>query len=143
MIKPHIGHVGGIVQDLDAAVEKLTDLLGVPPTSMKEIPDVGLKTAEFEAANVTLELLQYTDPEKGFAREVMGEEIGLNHLSVTVADMDEAIRSWTEKGLALTKGFPRRGAHGEVAFFETEPATGILFEVCRPDEDDEPPPKET
>ncbi len=133
MKKPHIGHVGIIVKDMDCAVEKLTELLGVPPARVKEIPDVGLKTAEFEMANLTLELLQYTNDEACFAKEVMGEKPGLNHLSVTVNEVNEAIRTWTEKGLVLTEGFPRNGAHGRVAFFQTEPNTGILFEVCQPD----------
>ncbi|MFH1114011.1 MAG: VOC family protein [Pseudomonadota bacterium] len=134
MKMPHIGHVGIIVKDMDSAVAKLTALLGVPPSRLKEIPDVGLKTAEFETANLTLELLQYTDEKASFAKEVMGERPGLNHLSVTVNDVNEAIRNWTEKGLVLTEGFPRNGAHGKVAFFQTEPDTGILFEVCQPDE---------
>ncbi len=134
MTKPTIGHVGIIVEDLSAAVETLTGLLGVPPERIKEMPGVGVKLAEFHMANLILELIQYTSDERNFAKDVMGERVGLNHLSVTVPDVDESIRSWTEKGLALAEGFPIKGAHGRVAFFETEPKTGILFEICQPDE---------
>lgn len=131
MDKPHIGHIGIIVEDMSLAIEKLTGLLGVAPENVKEISGVGLKVAEFKMANVTLELLQYTENEC-FAKEVMGERLGLNHLSVTVNDVNEAIGTWTEKGMVLGEGFPRDGAHGRVAFFRTEPKTGILFEVCQP-----------
>ena len=132
MNKPHIGHVGIIVEDLSSAVETLTALLGVSPSRIKEIPDVGLKVAEFEMANIILELLQYTSDEANLAKDVMGRRLGLNHLSVTVSNMDEAVRSWTDKGLDLSQGFPREGSHGKVAFFNAEPTTSVLFEVCEP-----------
>ena len=35
MEKPHIGHIGIIVEDMNSAVDKLTGLLGVPPTGDK------------------------------------------------------------------------------------------------------------
>ena len=134
MTKPTIGHVGIIVEDMSAAVEKLTVMLGVPPERIKEMPALGLKIAEFHMANLILELIQYTSDETNFAKDVMGARLGLNHLSVTVSDVDESIRSWTEKGLTLAEGFPIKGSHGRVAFFETEPKTSVLFEICQPDD---------
>lgn len=133
---PHIDHVGIVVADLDEAVRRLGALFGGPPR-VKELPDVGLKVAEFRAANVTVELLQYTGKDDAFARRVMGERLGLNHLSARVADVDRSLAELRAAGLQPQEGFPRQGAHGRVAFFEPDAVTGLLFEICQPDPGDE------
>jgi len=128
----HIDHIGIIVADLDAAVERLGPLFGGAP-AIKELADVGLRVAEFHAANVTVELLQYTGENDAFARRVMGERLGINHVSARVADLEASIESLRAKGLEPMAGFPRQGAHGRVAFFEPDAVTGLLFEICQPD----------
>ena len=132
---PRIDHVGIVVADLDEAVRRLGALFGGPPR-LKELPDAGLKIAEFRAANVTVELLQYTGKDDAFARRVMGERLGLNHLSARVEDVERSLAELRAAGLRPQEGFPRQGAHGKVAFFEPDPVTGLLFEICQPDPDD-------
>jgi methylmalonyl-CoA/ethylmalonyl-CoA epimerase len=128
----HIDHIGILVADLDAAVGKLGPLFGVAP-AIKELPEVGLRVAEFAAANVTVELLQYTGKNDAFARRVMGERLGLNHVSARVADVERSLAALRGQGLEPMEGFPRQGAHGRVAFFEPDAVTGLLFEICQPD----------
>jgi len=60
----------------------------------------------------------------------MGNERGINHLSLQVDDIDSTIARLTAAGLRLQEGFPRRGAHATVAFFERDDATGLLLEIC-------------
>ncbi|TAK82070.1 MAG: hypothetical protein EPO20_23635 [Betaproteobacteria bacterium] len=124
-----IDHIGIIVTDLEAAVTKLGVLFG--KAEIKELPDVGLRVAEFHAANVAIELLQYTQNAE-FARRVMGSRIGLNHLSISVDDTDRSIGELRGAGFVPMEGFPRQGAHGRVAFFEPDAVTGLLFEICKP-----------
>ncbi|MBI2753863.1 MAG: VOC family protein [Betaproteobacteria bacterium] len=131
MSAPHIDHVGILVADLDAALERLKPLFGAP-AHVKDLADAGLRVAEFHAANVTIELLQYTG-EAQFARRVMGERLGLNHISARVEDVERSLAALTAAGLKPMEGFPRQGAHGRVAFFEPDPVTGLLFEICQPD----------
>jgi methylmalonyl-CoA/ethylmalonyl-CoA epimerase len=129
----HIDHIGIIVADLEQAVAKLRPLLGEQPT-VKELPEVGLRVAEFRAANVVIELLQYTGSgDVAFARRIMGERVGLNHISARVADVDRSVAELTAAGFTPMPGFPRQGAHGRIAFFEPDRVTGLLFEVCQPD----------
>jgi len=124
-----IDHIGIIVSDLEAAVQQLSTLFG--KAAIKELPDVGLRVAEFHTENVTIELLQYTQGSE-FARKVMGDRIGLNHISARVEDVEQSISALKAKGLKPMPGFPREGAHGRVAFFEPDAVTGLLFEVCKP-----------
>lgn len=123
-----IDHIGIIVTDVERAAEKLQVLFG--EAKIKELPDVGLRVAELHAANVVIELLQYTRNSK-FARRVMGNRKGLNHLSIRVDDVERSIEELRGVGLVPMEGFPRQGAHGRVAFFEPDAASGLLFEVCQ------------
>ena len=122
-----IDHIGIIVADLDAAVNKMKLLFG--EAKMKNLPEVGLRVAEFHAENIVIELLQYSG-EARFARETMGERPGLNHLSIGVDDLEGAMKSLPFKP---KRGFPCRGAHGKIAFFEPDQSTGLLFELCQED----------
>jgi methylmalonyl-CoA/ethylmalonyl-CoA epimerase len=132
MSAPRIDHIGIVVADLEVAVQRLKPLFG-DRIRIKELVDVGLRVAEFEAQNVTVELLQYTGAKDAFARRVMGERTGLNHVSARVADLERAIEQLRAAGFRPMDGFPRQGAHGRVAFFEPDPVTGLLFEICQPD----------
>ena len=132
MSGPHIDHIGIVVADLDAAVRRLKPLFG-DSIRMKDLADVGLRVAEFRAANVTVELLQYTGKNDAFARQVMGERLGLNHISARVADVERSLAELRAAGLRPMEGFPRQGAHGRVAFFEPDAVSGLLFEICQPD----------
>ena len=132
MSATHIDHIGIIVADLEAAVSRLKPLFG-DCIGMKDLVEVGLRVAEFRAANVTVELLQYTGKDDAFARQVMGERLGLNHISARVEDVERSLADLRAAGLQPQAGFPRQGAHGRVAFFEPDPVTGLLFEICQPD----------
>ncbi len=127
---PHIDHIGIVVADLDQAIARLRPLFGTP-ARVKELTEVGLRVAEFDAANVVIELLQYTDGTDSFAQQVLGQRLGLNHLSARVNDVEQSVTTLREAGFTPMAGFPRQGAHGRVAFFEPDAVTGLLFEVCQ------------
>ncbi len=136
MRKPRLDHVGIIVPDLARAVERFTALFPDGPSSRRTMDDVGLEVAKFEAENVTIELLAYTDGGSGFGRQTMGEDKGLNHLSLQVDDIEQAIAALGAAGFVPQAGFPRPGAHGTIAFFERDEETGVLLEVSTPDDDE-------
>ena len=134
MSQTHIDHIGIVVADIEEAVARFRPLLG-EAQPIRELTDYGLRVAMIETANVTIELLQYTGNGDDFARGVMGERLGLNHISTRVDDVTTSVADLTAEGFEMMKGFPRPGAHGEVAFFERDESTGLLFEVCAPDDD--------
>ena len=134
MSKIAVDHIGVIVEDIEDAVARYSAILG-PPAKRVELQDVGLRVAEFETANVTIELIQYAGEKDEFARRVMGDARGLNHISLRVGDLTSSLAAARASGLRIQEGFPRRGAHGEVAFFERDGGTGLLLEFCEPDGD--------
>lgn len=130
MSRPRIDHIGLMVADLDAAVERLRPVFG-DDISYKDLPQYEIRTAVFHTANLAIELLQYTG-EAAFARGVMGSRLGLNHVSAEVADAEASIAALKARGFAVKDGFPADGVHGRVAFFEPDDVTGLLFEICEP-----------
>jgi len=128
-VAPRVDHIGVIVPDLERAIEQLSQMLEGLVPQRRDLPEVGLRIAEFKTENLNIELIAF-DATADFAREVMGNATGINHLSLQVNDIDGAITRLTGAGLRLRQGFPRRGAHGTVAFFERDDATGLLLEIC-------------
>ena len=131
--KPHIDHIGVIVADLDAAVATFTPLFGAAPVATKTLTEAGIRVAEFEAANITVELIEYCEAGDSFAKQVMGAPYGINHLSFRVDDVGQSITHLAASGVAVMDGFPTQGAHGTVAFFDPATTHDLLFEVCAPD----------
>jgi methylmalonyl-CoA epimerase len=134
MTPPVVDHIGIIVEDLDQALVLFDRVFNLKPSKQKTMPDVGLRIAQLEAANIHLELIQYIGQEEGFGQKVMGSRPGINHFSVQVGDIQETLNRFHDQGVHVMEGFPRPGSHGQVAFFDPASTNGILMEVCQPDE---------
>ncbi len=138
MTLPRIDHIGIIVPDLEAAVARLSALLGGPAPRQRDLPELDLRIAEFYTANLAIELIAYSGA-AALARRAMGGENGFNHVTISVENVDAALERLAAAGFVAQPGFPRRGAHGTVAFFERDAATGLLFEICGPETAKEQP----
>ncbi|MBN9427414.1 MAG: VOC family protein [Burkholderiales bacterium] len=134
MTVPTIDHVGIVVQALEPAVETLRRLLPGAALVRRSLPAVGLEVAEFQAANISIELLQYTGPADDLAHRAMGAEPGLNHLSIAVRNLDDALNGLAAQGVAPIEGFPCRGSHGRIAFLPPDACSALRIELCQPDE---------
>jgi methylmalonyl-CoA/ethylmalonyl-CoA epimerase len=133
MTAPRIDHIGIIVPALEPAIAAMSRVLAGAPVVRRSLPDAGLEVAEFHAANVIVELLQYTSLEAGLARRTMGSCTGLNHLSIEVPDLAAALAGLATHGVEPMEGFPRPGAHGRIAFLHPDPRTGLRVELCQTD----------
>lgn len=131
MTAPTVDHIGIIVETLEPAIAAMSLVLPNAPLVRRSLPEVGLEVAEFQAANVIIELLQYTTQDDGLARRTMGSATGLNHLSISVPDLDASLAALAADGALPMEGFPRRGAHGRIAFMHTDSRTGLLVELCQ------------
>ena len=133
MSKPFVDHIGVLVADMDKAVEMFRKLFKMAPDMTKDRPDVGVRIAMFETANVTIELLQYSDQAPSFSRAVMGDRMGINHVCFQVDDVEKSVEEITAQGVDMIEGFPIQGAHGRVAFFDPDQTESFFFEVYQPD----------
>jgi methylmalonyl-CoA/ethylmalonyl-CoA epimerase len=130
MNRPHIDHIGIIVENLEKSMGLFVSVFGFKPSQIKEMNDVGLKIATLKADNIDIELIQYMAGEHQFGKTVMGETPGINHIAVSENNINLAVKDFKTKGVKIMEGFPRKGSHGQVAFFERTTTENILLEIC-------------
>lgn len=133
MKAPRVDHVGIIVEAMEPAVAVMRKMLPGAPVRHRSMPEVGLEVTEFLAENIIVELLHYTTQQPSLARLTMGSAMGMNHLSVSVPDIDAALLALAADGIEPVAGFPRQGAHGRIAFLDYDLRTAMRIELCQPE----------
>jgi methylmalonyl-CoA/ethylmalonyl-CoA epimerase len=124
-----IHHVGIVVHDLDAALERYRDDLGLPFESVMDRPEDGIRLAFLTAGPSKIELLQPMRPDTGVARYLAARGEGMHHLCLEVADLAHALTRLAGNGFELSDAVPRRGAEGPVAFVHPRSTNGALIEL--------------
>jgi methylmalonyl-CoA epimerase len=124
-----LDHVAVAVPDLDAAVRAYSQLFGVGPDSIEDVPDQKVRAAFFRAGDSNVELLCPTGPDSPIAGFLAKRGGGLHHVCFEVEDLEAALRTYRELGLQLIDHEPRTGAHGKlIAFMHPKSAAGVLIE---------------
>lgn len=141
--KLYVDHLGIIVKDLSNATAILKKVFGLQVDKIIEMKDLGIKVAFVKTQNLQLELIQYITDDSSFAKKVMGERIGLNHLCFRVKDLDGVLMRISDAGLVALEGFPREGTHGRIAFLDRDRTYGIFIELCEKEDEDGEPDRET
>jgi methylmalonyl-CoA/ethylmalonyl-CoA epimerase len=131
-----IDHVGIAVADLAEAVATYERLTGTSPGHRQVVASDGIEAVMFEVGESRIELLGSTGPESKIAGFLARRGSGLHHVAYGVDDVQEALDHFAELGLQLLDTCPRRGAAGRlVAFLHPSAASGVLTELCQPDEE--------
>jgi methylmalonyl-CoA/ethylmalonyl-CoA epimerase len=128
-VKPlKIDHLGIAVPDLAQAVAAY-EALGFRVESTHEVPTEKVRAAFLPVGEARLELLEPTDPTSVIAR-FLEKRSGLHHVCVLVDDIEAALVSLKQAGVALIDAAPRPGAGGSrVAFLHPRAAGGVLLEL--------------
>jgi methylmalonyl-CoA epimerase len=123
-----IDHLGIAVPDLAGAIAAY-EALGFRVEATHEVPTEKVRAAFLPVGETRLELLEPTDPASVIAR-FLEKRSGLHHVCVLVDDIEAALRSLQEAGVALIDAAPRPGAGGSrVAFVHPRAAGGVLLEL--------------
>ena len=130
MIK-RIDHVSIAVKNLDEAVSVYSDLFGLKPSVIEEVPDQGVKAAIIPIGDTEIELLEPTDPNGGVAKflETRGE--GIHHICLEVDDIDEELKRLEAKGVKLIDKQSRKGLAGKIGFIHPKSVKGVLTELAQ------------
>lgn len=124
-----LDHIGIAVADLDAAVARYTQLMGVPPIRIEEVPTENAKVAFFKMGESQIELLAATQPDSAIAKFIAKRGEGVHHLAFRVDDISAAIVNYQNDGFTVIGGI-RPGAHGtKVAFLHPKSTHGTLVEL--------------
>lgn len=125
-----INHIGIAVTSLNDKVPFYRDVLGLNHLGTEDVPDQKVRLAMFRVGEVTIELLEPTDPESPVARFIAKNGEGLHHISYHVDDIEAAIASAVAKGVEMIDPVPRPGAHGtRIAFMHPRSSGRVLTEL--------------
>jgi lactoylglutathione lyase/methylmalonyl-CoA/ethylmalonyl-CoA epimerase len=130
MIKK-IDHVAIAVKSIDEALELFTNLLGLKPGRIENIPEQGVKAALIPIGDTEIELLEPIDPQGGVAKFLERRGEGIHHICLEVDDVDQELKSLAERGVELIDKQGRGGLAGKVGFLHPKAAKGVLIELAQ------------
>ncbi|MGD9226732.1 MAG: VOC family protein [Desulfobacterales bacterium] len=123
-------HIGVVVENLQQAMDALAHFFDLECREVMEIKDAGIRIAFYPLGSGQMELIEFKKPLDGVDPIVTRPGAGVQHVAFQVDDFQQALKTLTAKGLKLVKGFPRTGAHGQVAFFYPTAGLDLLIEIC-------------
>jgi methylmalonyl-CoA/ethylmalonyl-CoA epimerase len=127
-----ISHVAIAVENLDHAVEKYRQVLGIEPSDREFVPAQKVETMMFPIGDAGLELLEPKGNE-GLAKFLEKRGPGLHHVAIEVEGIEGAIAFLKSLHVPLIDEVPRIGAHGhKTAFLHPRATGGVLVELVEP-----------
>jgi len=123
-------HIGVVVEDLRKSMDELSNFFDLECQEVMEIKDAAIRIAFYPLGSGQMELIEFQKPIAGVDPLVTHPGAGVQHVAFQVDDFQQALKTLTAKGLKLVKGFPRSGAHGQVAFFYPTEGLNLLIEIC-------------
>lgn len=127
-VKVH--HIGIAVKSMER--EKFwNQFLNVKAEEVKEIPDQKVKIAFLPIGETKIELLEPLG-EGAVSKFLEKRGEGIHHIAIEVDDIEGALASMKEAGIALIDETPRQGAEGKIAFVHPKSTGGILLELVQP-----------
>ena len=123
-------HIGVVVDDLQKAMDEFALFWGFECQEIMEIKESGIRIAFYPLGSGQMELIEFQKPLDDVDPLVTRPGNGVQHVAFQVEDFKQAVEELRAKGLKLVKGFPRKGAHGQVAFFYPTKGLDLLIEIC-------------
>jgi methylmalonyl-CoA epimerase len=123
-------HIGVVVENLPKAMDVLTHFFDLECREVMEIKDAGIRIAFYSLGSGQMELIEFQKTIEGVDPIVTRPGAGVQHVAFQVDDFQHTLTTLTAKGLKLVNGFPRSGAHGQVAFFYPTEGLDLLIEIC-------------
>lgn len=125
-------HIGIAVKDLNKANELFEKLLGCRYYKIEEVASEGVRTSFFNVSGVKIELLEATNSESPIAKFIEKRGEGIHHLAFEVADIEQEMRNYLEKGFTLINETPKNGADNKkICFLHPKTTQGVLVELCQ------------
>ena len=118
------------MRDLDAAVERYQEMLGVAPTVRKTMEKDGIEAAMLDLGDTHVELIAPTRDDSAIAGFLAKRGEGMHHVAYRVDDIRAALAGLRAAGAQLLDEEPRVGVMGHlVAFVHPRSFGGVLTEL--------------
>ena len=126
-----IDHVGVIVKDIDQAATLFSECFGFSKADAlpETAPQEEFRSVFLVAGDVTIELIEPTNPSGALANFLQKRGEGLHHISIEVDDIDEKLDLLKAKGVRFINENAQAVGNSKVAFMHPASAKGILVEL--------------
>jgi methylmalonyl-CoA epimerase len=125
-----LDHVAIAVTDLDEALAHYREVWGLEPEHIERVEDQGVDEAMLAVGDSALQLIAPNSPDSTVAAFLDKRGPGLHHVAYEVADLEAALDSLRERGVALIDEQPRIGGRGQrIAFVHPRANLGLLVEL--------------
>jgi methylmalonyl-CoA/ethylmalonyl-CoA epimerase len=125
-----IHHVGYVVADLDAAMERLGSVVPLRAVVRETMEAQGVEAVMCASGEGLVELIRPLDPEGAIARFLDARGEGFHHVAFAVPDVDAALAELRGRGAELIDERGRRGLGGHrVGFVHPRSTLGVLTEL--------------
>ena len=125
-------HVAISVRDLDEAVARFVDDLGLLLEGIEDVPAALTRTAFVPVAGPTaIELVTPLDGQGPLVHSLASRGPGLHHLCFRTDDIDADVERLRARGWRFTTDAPTPGAHGtRIIFVHPRSTGGVLIELA-------------
>jgi methylmalonyl-CoA epimerase len=128
-----LDHIAIAVPDLDAAIRRFCEDLGLRLDGTEDVHSAQTRTAFLPIPGTRIELVHPLDG-KGAIQTWLEKrpDGGLHHLCFETDDLDADVATLRAKGYRFTTEAPFAGAHGcRVIFIHPKSAGGVLIELSQ------------
>lgn len=128
-----IHHIGIIVADLSAAVEKYR-ALGFDPGPVERVESQNIDAVAIRAGETWIELIAPVEHDSPLGRYLDSRGEGMHHVAYLVDDVDAALQQLASNDVELIDKQSRVGLHNwRVAFIHPRACAGVLTELVQRD----------
>ena len=128
-----IDHVAICVKDVDEAIAKYKQVLGLEPQTREVVASQKTEAVLLPIGETSLELIAPRGNE-GLEKFLEKKGPGLHHIAVEVEGIEQALATLKALGVPLVDETPRKGARGhKIAFLHPKATGGVLVELVEPD----------
>jgi len=127
-----IDHVAVCVNDIDAALAKYKEVLGLEATKRETVASQKTEAALLPLGEGNIELISPRGND-GLVKFLEKRGPGLHHIAIEVEGIEDALALLKGLGVPLIDETPRAGARGhKVAFLHPKATGGVLVELVEP-----------
>ena len=128
-----LDHIAIAVPDLQRAIRRFEEDLGLTLTGTEDVPTESTSTAFLPIEGTRIELVTPMGGEGPIAKYLEKRGGGLHHLCFSTDDIEGDVAKLQAKGWQFLSPAPKPGAHGcRVIFAHPRSCEGVLVELSQP-----------
>ena len=125
-----IDHIAIAVNDVEAAVKKYQEALGIDDIEFETVETEGVKVGILHLSNGRIELMQPTNENSPIKKFLEKKGEGLHHMALETDDIEGEVTRMEGCGVQFL-GKIRPGSAGtKVTFIHPKSLNGVLAELC-------------